>query len=645
MIASSGFMDIGFSGNQFTWSNNRQRKSYVAARLDRSLTNQAWTFSFPNSLLQHLIRQNSDHNPILLSSRPPIIIAKFFPFKFEKMWIGHAGFEDLVAKEWSIPIYGNPQYILWKKLKSLKITLRSWNREVFGNLKAYISAVEFSILNLQDTIDAVPLDSTNAALRIARSSLQNLRQVEETHWKQKARINWLKEGDMNTSFFHLAAKVRGSRNRIEKIDYKGNNMEDHLLIKEAAVEFLSDIFKSSSGQLDPMLFQVNSGRVSTVQNVILQSLPSNEEIRATIFSLKRSSSPGPDSFFGFFFCNYWDIVGASIIAAVQNFFSSKKIWKASNSFFLLLIPKIAAPSSFGDYRPISLLNFIYKVSSKISASRLSFVLLHLISNHQVAFLKKRKMQDHIALAHELTQKLQKGANGKVFAWISLIKECVSSPKCSVLVNREPTGYFALGCGLRQGDPLSPYLFILAEEILSLNLEKLVRLKKITPIYRAPSSPFICHMLFADDILLFFQAMLSSIKAIKGVLNSYQLAVGQHFNRGKHKVLYGKRLASWKCKMLSFSGKVILVKHVLQSLHIHVLLMLLIPKSICNLMEKWMRNFLFSGGSLQVKRSVINWQTVCLPKLEGGLGFCRLQDLINASMVRLGWAALSSLWAS
>lgn len=89
-----------------------------------------------------------------------------------------------------------------------------------------------------------------------------------------------------------------------------------------------------------------------------------------------------------------------VIATFKSFFVSKKLLKASDSF-ISLIPKVAALASFGDYHPISLLNFSYKVISKILTSRLAAVLPDLISLHQVAFLKGRRIEDHITLAHEL----------------------------------------------------------------------------------------------------------------------------------------------------------------------------------------------------------------------------------------------------
>ena len=157
------------------------------------------------------------------------------------MWIGHRSFKDLVASVWNIHVEGNPQFILNQKLKFLKTRLKTWIKEVFGNLKTNttwikevfgnlktnISTTENNILLLQESMDSVPLDPTKSALGLARCTLKNLLQAEETHWKQKSRANWLQEGDRNTKFFHLAAKIRGSKNRIDKVEFKGISIDSH----------------------------------------------------------------------------------------------------------------------------------------------------------------------------------------------------------------------------------------------------------------------------------------------------------------------------------------------------------------------------------------------------------------------------------
>lgn len=169
------------------------------------------------------------------------------------------------------------------------------------------------------------------------------------------------------------------------------------------------------------------------------------------------------------------------------------------------------------------------------------------------------------------------------------------------------------------------------------------------------------------------------------MEGYQLAAGHHFNLKKSQLLFGnsrqsfkarvlrslgiphaffpskylgvplfigspkahyfeilkesfrQRLSGWKKNLISLAGRVILVKHVLQSLSIHILLVLPIPSSICNFLEKWMKNFLWSGGPAQSKRSFLNWNSVCQPKSEGGLGFWSLQgpDSNQFYQVRLG----------
>ena len=239
--------------------------------------------------------------------------------------------------------------------------------------------------------------------------------------------------------------------------------------------------------------------------------------------------------------------------------------RATNAYFISPIPKIQSPKNFLDFRPISLLNFSYKVIVKILASRLSAILPLLISEHQSAFVRGRTIHHHVALAHELFQKLKSKIRGgsvglkldisKAFdklqwnflfkaleffkfsrKWICLIKELVCSSKGSVLINKSPCGFFSASCGLRQGDPLSPYLFILVEEILSINLERLRLEGTIFLISIVSLTP--CHLLYIDDILVFLKAHKSGLRRLQELLNLYQDSSGKNFNLQKSQLFLG-----------------------------------------------------------------------------------------------------------
>ncbi|XXG54349.1 hypothetical protein AAC387_Pa03g2255 [Persea americana] len=341
-------------------------------------------------------------------------------------------------------------------------------------------------------------------------------------------------------------------------------------------------------------------------------------------------------------------MGHSVIKAVQHFFQSKKILRASNAFFLSLIPKSKSPNTFADFRPISLLNFSYKIISKILATRLTTILPKLISPHQAAFIKGCSIQHHSALAFELFQKLKsklsKGSFllkldiSKAFdklnwsflfstlrffrfseAWISLITECICTTRCSVLINRSPQGFFSSSCGLRQGDPLSPYLFIIAEEILSLHIQNLQSQGIISPLSTVPSTP--CQLLYADDIIIFMKGARSGVLALQALLDLYQSSSCQHFNPQKSQLIFGKCGHRRKSRICSFLG--------LQAI------------------ERLLRHFLWSGSASTSKFNYVNWVQVSLPKEEGGLGIRKIKKVNEASLIKLGWQASTSisLWST
>ena len=192
----------------------------MAERLDRALCNHYWQAASSDPSITHLPKYSSNHCPLLLSNnqRPH---SAGVPFKFEAMWLHHPEFLNLVADNWNSQLAGNPQYVLAQKLKSLKQVLKGWNKSVFGDIRSKVQTAELRVLEVQELIDNSPSDPLHQALVEAKADLHNCLKLSETHWHQKSRIRWLKEGGRNSAFFHAYAKSRGAVNRIDRISSKG----------------------------------------------------------------------------------------------------------------------------------------------------------------------------------------------------------------------------------------------------------------------------------------------------------------------------------------------------------------------------------------------------------------------------------------
>lgn len=229
---------------------------------------------------------------------------------------------------------------------------------------------------------------------------------------------------------------------------------------------------------------------------------SKQEVRATVFQLGKDKSPGSDGFTAEFFQLNWKDIGGQVFKAVCISFDSEVISSEMNRTYIALIPKIPNPENAKDFRPISLCNVIYKVISKTLANRMKKSLNSLIGKYQNAFIKGRSIADNIILAHETLSKIRRSKArvkplvafkmdmsnaydrlewnfvkemlsqfGFPTKWMNLINQCISSTSLAVLINGQPTEEFRPQRGIRQGDPISPYLFILYAEYLSLSLEK------------------------------------------------------------------------------------------------------------------------------------------------------------------------------
>jgi hypothetical protein len=228
---------------------------------------------------------------------------------------------------------------------------------------------------------------------------------------------------------------------------------------------------------------------------LLEKEITEEEIRRTLFSMKANKAPGPDGFSADFFKAAWSVVGSDVVAAIKGFFLSGLLLKEVNATIITLVPKMINPSSIGDFRPIACCNVIYKCITKIIANRMLPLLRDLVSMNQSAFIPNRSISENVLLAQEIVRNYHKETGkprcamkvdlmkaydsvnwefmihclhcfGFPMKFLNWIKECITSPRFSICLNGTLVGYFEGKKGLRQGDPLSPYLFVLAMEVFS-----------------------------------------------------------------------------------------------------------------------------------------------------------------------------------
>ncbi|CAL1399429.1 unnamed protein product [Linum trigynum] len=457
----------------------------------------------------------------------------------------------------------------------------------------------------------------------------------------------------------------------------------------------------------------------------LKAIPNPLEIKAIIKEMNGLKAPGKDGFHAVFYQKCWDQIGMDLVCFIQSCFINPDRIKMINETLLALIPKTDSPLAMSQFRPISLCNVVYKVVAKSLANKLKPLLPHLIHPNQSGFVLKRHITDNIIILQETVHSMAKKTGKKGFmllkidlakaydriSWnflevtlveahlpaecIKIIMACVTTTSFQVLWNGGETESFTPSRGLRQGCPLSPYLFTLCMERLSHTIVEEVRSKNWNPMRLSLAGPDLSHLFFADDLVLFAEASPKHADVVMSCLERFCQASGELISKEKSRILFSKnvqnrtrsiicaklgiqstndlgrylgvlvlhgrlnnntfkyilekmdnKLTTWKAKTLSLAGRVTLATSVLNSLPSYAMQSSVLPATICEAIDKKIKGFIWGSQEGVRKAHLISWETICKPKSQGGLGLRSARSMNMAFLIKLAWKILNhedALW--
>ncbi|KAA3486163.1 reverse transcriptase [Gossypium australe] len=488
-LEDCNLFDLGFTGRWFTWERGRFQATNIKERLDRGVASPTWMDIFPNHKIEHLTHSFSDHRPILLDTMIDGCFdfqCKARSFRFEAKWCLDSAFEGLVDRYWAESSGSIPKrlenmginFMKWSKVKSREATINRFRLEQ-----------RLNELHAQDISDEVLAEIVEAQLDLNMEA-----DKEELQWEQRARVNWLRDGDRNTSFFHKMASLQHYRNKIpELVDDHGIRRSEVAEMITVATDFFKDLFTASEMGSDDHLFSLVEKKVTASMNDYLLKDFTDEDVWNAVNSMSPLKAPGVDGYSAIFFKRYWHIVGRLI---------SDNILIAYEVLHSLKMKKSGKKG-----------NFALKLDMSKAYDRVEWDFL--------AGMMK--------------------ALGFHVDWIILIMRCVSSVSYSVCLNGLESDWFSPSRGLRQGDPLSPFLFIIYAEGFSTLLEDAKHRGCMGGATIGKERLAINHLFFADDCIFFGDASRDGAMSVRGIIREYEQCAGQKVNYEKSLVFFGSNV--------------------------------------------------------------------------------------------------------
>lgn len=396
--------------------------------------------------------------------------------------------------------------------------------------------------------------------RQAKLKILGLSTVRRIKLRQRSRLTWIRLGDANTRLFHLRANGRRRKNYISALSHNNRFFTAHQDKEDILHQYYQGVFGSSQARphsLNWDLLDTQSTDLHQLDNPITE-----QEVLQAVSDTPSEKAPGPDGYIGLLDKKCWATVKEDLIQALHQMFSLRATqWNLLNSANVTLIPKKEGAATPADYRPISLMHSVAKIMSKLLANRLAPYLPQLVSHSQSAFIKGRSIHDNFQYVQGAINHFHKAKTAMLFLkldiakafdsvrweymleimqrigfgqrWRDLISLIWASTSSRILLNGSPGRPILHRRGLRQGDPLSPMLFIIAMDPIQKLLDMATAQGILSPISAAPVR--LCISLYADDVALFIRPTRQDLHSVQQILQFFGNASGLVTNIQKSEI--------------------------------------------------------------------------------------------------------------
>ncbi|XP_021756626.1 uncharacterized protein LOC110721745 [Chenopodium quinoa] len=589
-VRQNVLIDFKAGGLFYTWNNKQQGSDRVCTKIDRILVNELWNENCREFGADFLPEGLMDHCPCIMRL-----------------------LSEAVQQAWNSDVRGTDMFIMVKRLQKVKEALKVLKLTNFSSVESADASADAELARVQCHLNNDPQNSELIQMESDASiQLENGDFIQDPNKIAEAFIGFYKEllgtGGIPSTQVHQAVIDAGPI----------VNNEKHLSICR---EF------------------------------------TKEDVRNAVWSIEDDKAPEPDRFSSKFFKNPWGVVKNEVCKTVLGFFEHGQLLKQVNATTMTLVPKLDNATRVTLFRPIACCNVLYKIISKMLCERFKEVMPGLISENQSAFIARRSILDNILVCQDMLKEYNnkrksprctikvdlRKAYGSVHwsfihdmlqalnfpsKFISWVMECVTSPSFSIMINGGLNGFFKGKRRIRQGDPMSPLVFVIVIEYLSRLLKK-VGAKRGFRFHQRCKSLRLKHLIFADDLMLFSYADKKFVSFLVRALKAFEGCSGLQANVDKSAIYFGSVQPEVQQGIVTESG-----------------LCVLLPTSVILRITQLCRAFLWCGDVVLSKAPPIAWDWVCKSKAEGGLGIRDCGMWNGAALGKYVWKIAKkedSLW--